>query len=116
MSYLKLFYEPVYSALENNPEVFLSVICNVCSSTNRINIKDKEEYFVYLEFLSHFDTQHSEVEMEQDRKEITKNEIQAEEKFLNEVYLMQGRHRNFSEFKNQFNELFKDEKDIKRYL
>ena len=116
MSYLKLFYEPVYSALENNPKVFLPAICNVCSSTNRVNIKDKEQYFVYLEFLSHFDTQHSEVEMEQDRKEITKNETQAEEKFLNEVYLMQGRHRNFSEFKNQFNELFKSEDNIKDYL
>ena len=116
MSYLKLFYEPVYSALENNPKVFLPAICNVCSSTNRVNIKDKEEYFVYLEFLSHFDTQHSEVEMGQDRKEITKNETQAEEKFLNEVYLMQGRHRNFSEFKNQFNELFKNEENIERYL
>jgi hypothetical protein len=116
ITYLKLFYEPVYSALENNPEVFLPIICNVCESANRNSVKNKEEYFVYLEFLSHFDDVQSAVEMQDKIEEITKNDTNVEEKFLKEVYLMQGRHRNFLEFKKQFNEYFKEKENIERYL
>jgi len=112
ISYLKLFYEPVYAGLENKPSMLKSII-KVCKENDRKKLDTKEEYFIYLEFLSHIGKI---TDSELQDSSILSYDKDIEEKFSNEVYLMQGRHNNFSNFKDKFREAFEDEKDIKKYL
>ncbi|MEA1891333.1 MAG: P-loop NTPase fold protein [Campylobacterota bacterium] len=116
IAYLKLFYEPVYSALENKPDM-LDAIVKVCSEKDMMTVDNKEQYFVYLEFLSHFDkTNESELLDPTSREKIVDYSDASQKKFLDEVYQMQGRHSNFKKFKEVFYANFKEEENIERYL
>ena len=116
IAYLKLFYEPVYSALENKHDM-LQAISEVCNNKDITSVDNKEQYFVYLEFLSHFDkTNQTELVNDESRQKIVDYTSLAQTKFLDEVYHMQGRHKSFKTFKEKFYELFKDEEKIERYL
>ncbi|MDQ7083421.1 MAG: hypothetical protein Q9M36_00105 [Sulfurovum sp.] len=44
----------MYSALENKHDM-LGAITEVCNNKDMTSVDNKEQYFVYLEFLSHFD-------------------------------------------------------------
>ena len=116
IAYLKLFYEPVYSALENKYDM-LEAIIEVCNNKDITSVDNKEQYFVYLEFLSHFDkTNKTELVNIDSRDKIVNYSDSTQRKFLDEVYHMQGRHKSFKAFKQEFYILFKDEKNIERYL
>ena len=116
IAYLKLFYEPVYSALENKHDM-LNAITQVCNNKDMTSVDNKEQYFVYLEFLSHFDkTNQTELVDSDSREKIVNYDGTTQKKFLDEVYHMQGRHKNFKAFKKEFYELFHNEENIERYL
>lgn len=116
IAYLKLFYEPVYSALENKHDM-LNAINEVCNNKDITSVDNKEQYFVYLEFLSHFDkTNQTELVNDESRNNIVNYVEGTQRKFLDEVYHMQGRHKSFKTFKEKFYALFKDEQNIERYL
>jgi hypothetical protein len=116
IAYLKQFYESVYTALENKNDMLKSII-DVCTDKDKNKIDNAEKYFVYLEFLSHIhNAVVSEFEDDDLRKEITKNDKSLEEKFLNEIYQMQGKHKSFDVFRERFAQLFTNEENIKKYL
>lgn len=116
IAYLKQFYESVYSALENKNDMLKSII-KVCSDKDKNKTNNAEEYFVHLEFLSHIhNTDISDFLDSEIKKDILKNSVETEKKFLSEVYQMQGRHRSFESFRERFAELFVNETDISKYL
>ena len=116
MAYLKFFYEPVYSALENKHDM-LDAITEVCNNKDMSTVDNKEQYFVYLEFLSHFDKTNETEFLNVDlRKKIISHTEIGQNKFLEEVYYMQGKHTSFNRFKRAFYEAFNDEKHIERYI
>lgn len=116
IAYLKQFYESVYTALENKNDMLQSII-QICKDKDKNKIDNAEKYFVYLEFLSHIhNAEVSEFVDATLRKEITKNDKGLEEKFLNEIYQMQGKHKSFDVFREQFAQLFTHEENIKKYL
>lgn len=120
VTYLKIYYEPVYSALENKPTLLPSII-SVCKNKDRSKIINQKEHFIYLEFAPHL----HEIDSlsygdEKLRAEILKNDKNIETKFLTEIYEMQGKYKSFEFFSTQFEIMFLDSKDspddIKPYL
>ena len=125
IAYLKLFYESVYSVIENQPELKESLI-NSLNKSSIFDVIDEREYYFTLEFKNHLgfnaenydDVLNDDIESEEKKESfIDKIEYkdEFEDKFLSEVYEMQGKHRSFSNFKNEFINLFTDT-EIKSYL
>ncbi|MCI4626605.1 MAG: KAP family NTPase, partial [Candidatus Magnetoovum sp. WYHC-5] len=96
ITYLKVFHEPVYSVLENMPSLVTPLIESMgYPSVNQV--KDNNDYFFYLELRSHL--------RDTDEKDY-KFAKEEENKFLSEIYEMQGRHKSHSKFKKEFIEYF----------
>ena len=128
IAYLKIFYESVYSALENEPKLLSSLLLAI-NNKNIFNVSDKREYYFQLEFKNHLSAEEITSNTAADQTEdqsIDKTEDQFidkidysqafEEKFLSEVYEMQGKHRSFSKFLSEFYSHFSQEKELKKYL
>ena len=109
ITYLKLFYESVYAALENQP-FLLKDLWNVCKERRVVDALNQREYFFYLEFKSHL---HSIDTIKRDDIESSK---EYENKFVAEVSEMQGKHKSFENYMNQVVELFESEPSIEKYL
>ncbi|MBF0520993.1 MAG: hypothetical protein HQK92_14880 [Nitrospirae bacterium] len=125
MTYLKVFHEPVYAALENKNDL-LDDLIYVLQMKNRQEINNHNQYFIYLEMRSHlksYVTDQPDVTIvETTNEEFMDNSENAEQKFLTEVYEMQGKHKSFEHFSREFKNNFVHiaEKrlyaDIQRYL
>jgi ABC-type dipeptide/oligopeptide/nickel transport system ATPase component len=120
IAYLKIFYESVYSALENEPKLLPSLLAAI-SNTNIFNVSGKTEYYFQLEFKNHLSAEKITSNIATDQTEdqfIDRIDYSQkfEEKFLSEVYEMQGKHRNFSKFLFEFYSHFNQEKELKKYL
>lgn len=119
IGYLKAFHEGVYSALENKPE-HLKDITAVLGSPDRAKCANPSQYFFFLELRSHLiEVTPTSFIDEASRKSELENDPVKEEKFLQEVNEMQGKHRNYENFMREFihhfvPDNFKDE--ITRYF
>ncbi len=123
IAYLKLFYESVYSALENYPEL-ISNIKDVFTKSSRFELNNPNEYFLYLEFISHLSKDIPKSFIDDDYtlkiKELENSRV-SENKFLNEIYEMQGKHQSFENYKEEFKKCFgsinnKNIQDLKKYI
>lgn len=119
IAYLKLFYESVYSVLENQPELKETLI-NALNNNNIFDITSKQEYYFKLEFKNHLTTTDPYQDVLNSSEEHNTNfaieyKKEFEEKFLGEIYEMQGKHKSFSTFSKTFFEHFQDE-SIEPYL
>ncbi len=110
ITYIKLFYESVYSALENQSTLLQDILI-IFKERSEFKINNQRQYFLHLEFKSHI--HEIDVTEYNDNIEHTKA---YEEKFLGEVYEMQGKHKSFENFMIQFNEVFETETEIEKYL
>lgn len=110
IAYLKLFYESVYSVLENNP-IFLKDLIAVCQNRKIFDVTNQREYFFYLEMTSHL----HDINIEEYSKKIEHTKA-YEDKFLSEVYEMQGKHKSFENYMNEFVEIFTEEQEVEKYL
>lgn len=120
ITYLKVYYEPVYSALENKPSLLPSII-SVCKNKDRTKISNQKEHFIYLEFAPHIHEIDSQAYVDEKlRSDLLKNDKSIEIKFLTEIYEMQGKYRSFEFFSSEFEIMFLVYKDspneIKLYL
>ena len=131
IAYLKLFYESVYSVLENQSEL-MSTLLGALSNNNIFDVTDEREYYFKLEFKNHLNLTQNNLddvlnddlqaykESESKNKFIDKIEYKKdfEEKFLSEVYEMQGKHKSFSRFVDEFSLNFGSLQtdEIKKYL
>lgn len=106
IAYLKLFYESVYTALENKHDMLHSIV-KVCTLKDKVQIENAKEYFVYLEFLSHLhNLDIREFTDAENRNQVIENSPEKEQKFLNEVYQMQGKHKTFDHYRERFAQAF----------
>jgi ABC-type dipeptide/oligopeptide/nickel transport system ATPase component len=124
---LKLFYEPVFTALENKPEL-IGDIANVLNSGVPQQAENWKQCFLHLELRSHLrearDFIPDEMGGAMDKGGIARlidplfSDPAAESKFLNEVYEMQGRHKSFEGFADEFFKRFSscNTEDLLRYL
>lgn len=120
IGYLKAFHEGAYSTLENKPEL-LKDITAALASQDRAKCSSPAQYFFFLELRSHLTsaipTTFIDVES---RKSELENNPEKEEKFLREIYEMQGKHRNYETFMKEFNAHFLpanfENSDITKYL
>ena len=103
MVYLKLFYEAIYSALENDPTV-LSAILAIFRTHKEAGINDFRECFVYLETKGHLSTK--DIVLEDAQKTSILQNGDSEKKFLTEVNEMQGKHKSFANFMQKFERWF----------
>ncbi len=121
ITYLKLFYESVYSVLENQNNVLKNIL-TIFKHKDKFKTTHPTEYFIYLEFINYIhSTEILSFNDEELKKEIIKNDKNLEEKFLNEVYEMQGKYRSFENFTNEFQKHFENfvsnnTKKISKYL
>lgn len=100
INYLKIYYEPIYAVLENKND-FLTSIVKVCSNNDRNRVENQQQHFVFLEFSSHIHALDATAYMEENTK-VKVMEKEYEEKFLTEVYEMQGKYRSFEKFSVEF--------------
>jgi len=110
VAYLKLFYESVYSVLENNSTLLKDLIA-VCQNRKIFDVTNQREYFFYLELTSHL----HDINIEEYGEKIEHTKA-YEDKFLGEVYEMQGKHKSFENYMNEFVENFTEEQEIEKYL
>ncbi|MFK5975828.1 MAG: P-loop NTPase fold protein [Sulfurovum sp.] len=131
IAYLKLFYESVYSALENQPELMNTLIDSL-KNNNIFDVANEKEYYFKLEFKNHLDLAQNSLadelidELEESSTQESKDKFvnkieytrEFEEKFLSEVYEMQGKHKSFSKFIDEFSRSFDslETDEIKKYL
>ncbi|KWT82990.1 KAP family P-loop NTPase fold protein [Candidatus Magnetominusculus xianensis] len=122
ITYLKVFHEPVYSVLESDNEL-LKDLMKVFELNNRDAIANHNQYFFYLEMRSHLQDYSKTIYDEKTiEREFLKNDENAENKFLTEVYEMQGRHKSYENFRRafqtSFDSILKSETygDIRKYL
>jgi len=117
LTYLKLFYEPVYAALENDVTI-LNALIAVFQTGNDVTLDSYPQCFVYLEVLGHLSAKNVVLEDEQRHKIL--QDAASEQKFLTEVHEMQGKHKSFRTLKQQFLDCFLDMNDsperIRPYL
>jgi len=110
VAYLKLFYESVYSVLENKPELLKDLLA-VFKNRKITDITNQREYFFQLEMTSHL----HDINIDNYSKHLEATK-EYEEKFLNEVYQMQGKHKSFENYMKEFVDNFDESHDIKKYL
>lgn len=110
IAYLKLFYESVYSALENKPDLLQDLLA-VFNSRNIVDTTNQREYFFHLEFKNHL---HGLDIVEYGKK--IKDSKEYEEKFLSEVYEMQGKHKSFENYMEKFVHVFDVRTELEKYL
>ncbi len=105
LTYLKLFFEPVYSALENDLDI-LKAIINVFDHNDQRKIDSYHEAFVYLETRSHLSS--TDVILSSDESDNINvfNDSESENKFIAEVQQMQGKHKSHSFFMSEFKDYF----------
>lgn len=133
LSYLKLFYEPVYSALENDNDL-LEELKDVFSHQHPAQIDNYQQAFIHLETRSHLsatDVDFSQSGLEEGKAADEKKEVRlspqlekiyenaaSENKFVNEVQQMQGKHKSHGHFMQQFIAAFQAQAlaDFKHYL
>lgn len=108
IAYLKLFYESVYSALENTSELLEDLIA-VFKNRAIADATNQREYYFHLEMRSHL---HS-IPVLDIKVESTD---EYETKFLNEVYEMHGKHKSFERFMEAFVNVFTDEPNPTHYF
>lgn len=101
ITYLKIFHEPVYSALENMPELLGSLLDSFEYTTSAAAI-NHNDYFFFLELKSHLKLKSVSLK----GSPFTDDE-HKESKFLTEVYDMQGKHKSHDNFKAEFENHFK---------
>jgi len=110
---LKIFYESVYTAIEHDPTLMQVLTSFLNGKRDATDIANAKEYYFMLEFKNHL--REGETDSFGGSLEYTKD---FEEKFLSEVYEMQGRHKHFETFtkelSNKFFEL--DSNDLHKYL
>lgn len=104
ITYLKLFYESVYTALENKNEILINIV-SVFKTRSRLSSSNYSEYYLYLEFRSHINDLDVGIDKDMIDKEFI-NDESSERKLLTEVYDMQGRHKSFECYMNEFIEQF----------
>lgn len=114
IAYLKLFYESVYTALENQPKLLNDLVNAINGKKFFDNVIDEKEYYFKLEFKNHLnilgenledmilDSDSQIDEEEKNFKDKIEYSTEFEEKFLNEIYEMQGKHKSFANFSNKF--------------
>ena len=105
LAYLKLFYEPVYAALENDHTLLVAMLA-MFRNASHAAIDSLPKCFVYLEMKSHLSTTDDVPEDEQRASILKDND--SEQKFLKEVNEMQGKHKSFYVFKQEFEICFHD--------
>jgi hypothetical protein len=110
ITYLKIFYESVYSSLENQPKLLKDLI-STFGNRKIFDISNQREYYFHLEFKSHL----HEIDIEE-YKDKVEYSIDYEDKFLNEIYEMQGKHKSFENFMIQFIKLFENEHHLEKYI
>lgn len=105
LTYLKLFFEPVYSALENDLDI-LKAIVNVFDHNDQRRIDSYQEAFVYLETRSHLSS--DDVVLSSDGSDNINvfKDSESENKFIAEVQQMQGKHKSHSFFMSEFKDYF----------
>jgi len=117
IAYLNFFYEPVYTVLENDPTLLADIV-SVFHNRDRAKAKSPRELFLYMELKSHIQG----IELENfDPEKFLGSGKEDEDKFLREIYEMQGRHSSFNVYMRAFEVEFKkvdpaDIIDITDYL
>ena len=110
IAYMKHFYESAYSALENQPRL-LDDLLNVFNNRKIFDLSNQREYFFHLEFKAHLHA----IDIDEYNDKIEHNKT-YEEKFLSEVYEMQGKHKSFEKYMIEFAKLFEYKENIETYL
>lgn len=116
ITYLKLFFEPVYAVLEDQPGTLQNLI-NVMKDPRGQGFKNRNEYFFSIELFSQIHDPDLELTQEI-LDQFTAFNDEERTSFLNQVYSMQGRHSAFSHFRSEFSKHFTgiDSESFKQYL
>ncbi len=113
IAYLKIFYESVYTAIEHDNDLMQTLTSFLNGKRDPVDVTNAKEYYFMLEFKNHL--KKGETDSFNDGIENTKD---FEEKFLSEVYEMQGRHKHFETFTTELSEKFfgMNNDELKTYL
>ena len=101
----------MYTAIEHDDSLMQTLVDLFNGTKDFADVNNGREYYFNLEFKNHL--KKSEVNSFSDKIEYSKA---FEDKFLSEVYEMQGRHKNFENFSNELVIHFSSEQNIQVYL